>query len=72
MVLKSLNLLKMDKHTEEQRIAFTKHVKALLSLVSKRVIYKSMKLNDRSFENRLITQNWKDHEIEYYKRTFNF
>lgn len=62
----------MDKYTQEQRIAFTTHINSVLKVVSKRVIYKSMKLNDRSFENRLITQKWKDHEIEYYKRTFNF
>jgi len=62
----------MNKYTEEQRTAFTTHLKAVSKVISKQSIYKSMNMNSRTFENRLVTQNWKDHEIEYYKRTFNF
>jgi len=62
----------MDKYTEEQRKAFTTHLKTVLKAASKASIYKSMGINKLTFENRLITQKWKDHEIEYYKRTFNF
>ena len=62
----------MDKYTEEQRKAFTTHLMNVLRVTSKASISKSININQRTFENRLITQNWKDHEIEYYKRTFNF
>jgi len=62
----------MDKYTEEQRKAFTAHLMNILKVTSKASIFKSININQRTFENRLITQNWKDHEIEYYKRTFNF
>ena len=62
----------MDKYTEEQRKAFTTHLMNVLRVTSKASIFKSININQRTFENRLITQNWKDHEIEYYKRTFNF
>jgi hypothetical protein len=62
----------MDKYTEEQKILFTAHLKRLLKVVPKQSIYKVININSRTFENRLITQKWKDHEIEYYKRTFNF
>ena len=62
----------MDKYTEEQKALFTTHLKKVLKVVSKQSIYISLGMNSRTLENRLITQNWKDHEIEYYKRTFNF
>ena len=62
----------MDKYTEEQRKAFTTHLSNVLKATTKASIYKVMNMNIKTFENRLITQNWKDHEIEYYKRTFNF
>ena len=62
----------MDKYTEEQKTLFTTHLKKLLKVISKQSIYKVMDINSRTFENRLVTQKWKDHEIEYYKRTFNF
>jgi len=62
----------MDKYTEEERKAFTTHLMSILKVTSKASIFKSININQRTFENRLITQKWKDHEIEYYKRTFNF
>jgi len=62
----------MDKYTEEERKAFTTHLISILKVTSKASIFKSININQRTFENRLITQKWKDHEIEYYKRTFNF
>jgi len=62
----------MDKYTEEQKVLFTTHLKDVLKVTTKASIYKSMEINKLTFENRLITQKWKDHEIEYYKRTFNF
>ena len=62
----------MDKYTEEQRKAFTTHLKKLLKVISKQSNYKVMDINSRTFENRLITQNWKDHEIWYFQQTFNF
>ena len=62
----------MDKYTEEERKAFTTHLNNVLKVVSKASIFKSININQRTFENMLITQKWKDHEIEYYKRTFNF
>jgi hypothetical protein len=62
----------MDKYTEEERKCFTKHLNNVLKVCAKASIYKAMNINIKTFENRLITQNWKDHEIEYYKRTFNF
>jgi len=62
----------MDKYTEEQRKAFTTHLNNVLKVTSKASIFKSININQRTFEDRLNTQKWKDHEIEYYKRTFNF
>jgi len=62
----------MDKYTEEQRKSFTTHLSNVLKVCPKASIYKVMNINIKTFENRLITQKWKDHEIEYYKRTFNF
>ena len=62
----------MDKYTEEQRKAFTTHLMNVLRVTSKASIFKSININQRTFESRLITQKWKDHEIKYYKRTFNF
>lgn len=62
----------MDKYTEEERKSFTKHLNNVLKVCPKASIYKAMNINIKTFENRLVTQIWKDHEIEYYKRTFNF
>lgn len=62
----------MDKYTEEQKKAFTTHLISVLKVTSKASIFKSININKRTLDNRLITQKWKDHEIEYYKRTFNF
>jgi hypothetical protein len=62
----------MDKYTEEQKLLFTAHLKRLLKVVPKQSIYKVININSRTFENRLITQKWKDHEIWYFQQTFNF
>ena len=62
----------MDKYTEEERKAFTTHLNNVLKVVSKASIFKSININQRTFENRLITQKWKDHEIWYFQQTFNF